>query len=315
MEFIADSFLIPATLGAVDALVPRAVQQMRLRWGFDGDLRELHDILTAIQALLRKADGTNLGPFSGLVKMWLKDLKSGISHAEKVLDELEYEAVRRKIEELTISSLCLSDVESRKKDHRSLTIFSACWDWKFIGNLLEKSSNSMRTLTIRGLNELRYWPNILSNLASLEKLEIKLTAYYPNQFMFRALAFCSLQSETSTDHKLGSMALTSVLVRGQPRIRDGSLKNRVWSIKFVKSASEVLMENISRLRTCHFFFCVNREESSSTSPRKLRLVQRVGADKRRFLGAIQDAQGQLFEAEGLPPWRNFVTHYAHWMGT
>lgn len=76
------------------------------------------------------------------------------------------------IQELTISSLCLSDVESRKKDHRSLTIFSACWDWKFIGNLLEKSSNSMRTLTIRGLNELSYWPNILSNLASLEKLEI-----------------------------------------------------------------------------------------------------------------------------------------------
>lgn len=76
------------------------------------------------------------------------------------------------IKELTISSIKRSDAESGMRCHPCLIICSTEWNSANTNDLLEKSSESLRNLTLRGLDELRHSPNKLWSLASLKKLEI-----------------------------------------------------------------------------------------------------------------------------------------------
>lgn len=100
---MAESFLISAALAALNGLIPQAEQLISLGWGFDGDLRKLLQNLTTIYDRLSGAE--NQTAQSVTMKNWLTNLRPVISGAEYVLDELRYEAVRRKIGERNFLSL------------------------------------------------------------------------------------------------------------------------------------------------------------------------------------------------------------------
>lgn len=80
-------------------------------------------------------------------------------------------------QELTISSINISSSKiGNMYHHPSLTICSSDWDSEKIGflliDVLENSSNSLRKLTIRGLNDLSYLPKKLRNLPFVDELTI-----------------------------------------------------------------------------------------------------------------------------------------------
>lgn len=79
-------------------------------------------------------------------------------------------------QELSISFTNISSARNGNMHHPSLTISSSDWESEKIGDLLtdvfENSSESIRKLTIRGLNEWSYLPKDLRNLPSLEELAI-----------------------------------------------------------------------------------------------------------------------------------------------
>ncbi|XP_058183628.1 putative disease resistance protein RGA1 [Rhododendron vialii] len=93
---MAEPLLTSATKAILNGLISLATQQISLAWGFEKDLEKLRRRLTIIQALLQDAERKRI--LSEPLKIWLKSLKAGTCHAENVLDELAYEALRRKIE-------------------------------------------------------------------------------------------------------------------------------------------------------------------------------------------------------------------------
>ncbi|KAH7843918.1 hypothetical protein Vadar_022401 [Vaccinium darrowii] len=88
--------LVPAAQAILNVLIPLVTQQINLAWGFEGDLKKLKRRLKNIQALLRDAEKGKIE--SEALKEWLKSLKSATCDAENVLGELEYEALRRKLD-------------------------------------------------------------------------------------------------------------------------------------------------------------------------------------------------------------------------
>ncbi|XP_058193124.1 putative disease resistance protein RGA4 [Rhododendron vialii] len=96
METMIPSVLISAAKGILNGLLPLAINQINLAWGFKKDLEKLHERLEIIQALLYDAENQKI--ISHTMMAWLKKLKAAICDAENVLDELAYEALRRKIE-------------------------------------------------------------------------------------------------------------------------------------------------------------------------------------------------------------------------
>lgn len=96
MENMGDGFLIATALGALDGLSAVAEQQISWGWGFQGDLIKLNDKLTTIRAFLRDAENRRIWSVS--MKELLTNLRPVIRDASDVLDELEYESARTRIE-------------------------------------------------------------------------------------------------------------------------------------------------------------------------------------------------------------------------
>ncbi|XP_058209374.1 disease resistance protein RGA2-like [Rhododendron vialii] len=92
----ATALLIPAAQAILNGLMPLLTEQIKLAWGFKGDLQKLQRRLRNIQALLRDADKVQIE--SEVLKEWLKCLKSVTCDVENVLGELAYEALRKKLE-------------------------------------------------------------------------------------------------------------------------------------------------------------------------------------------------------------------------
>lgn len=102
---MAGAFLISAAEGIVESLLSQAKDlisnkinnQINLASSFTEDLEDLSQTLEIIHALLHDAD-QNRKKTSATMLVWLKNLKAVICDAEDLLDELAYEALRRKIE-------------------------------------------------------------------------------------------------------------------------------------------------------------------------------------------------------------------------
>ncbi|KAH7834334.1 hypothetical protein Vadar_014982 [Vaccinium darrowii] len=100
------AFLISAAEGIVERLLSQAKDlisnkinnQINLASSFTEDLEDLSRALETIHALLHDAD-QNRKTTSATMLVWLNNLKAVICDAEDLLDELAYEALRRKIEE------------------------------------------------------------------------------------------------------------------------------------------------------------------------------------------------------------------------
>ncbi|XP_058193129.1 putative disease resistance RPP13-like protein 1 [Rhododendron vialii] len=93
---MAEALLLLTANGILKGLLSLATNQINLAWGFKKDLRKLCKRLEIIQALLLDAENRKIT--SHTMMTWLKQLKDAICEAEKVLDELAYEGLRRKIE-------------------------------------------------------------------------------------------------------------------------------------------------------------------------------------------------------------------------
>ncbi|KAK9287166.1 hypothetical protein L1049_015577 [Liquidambar formosana] len=73
-----------------------AAQEVILAWGLKKDLTRLSDSWTYIQPLLRAAEQQE-GRNNDAVRKWLKMLRDTALDAEDVLDEIDYEGLRREV--------------------------------------------------------------------------------------------------------------------------------------------------------------------------------------------------------------------------
>ncbi|KAM0998974.1 hypothetical protein ACFX2A_005895 [Malus domestica] len=91
----AEVVLTFATEGILKKVLSLAAQQFSLAWGFKAELGKLQESFTNIELLLNDvADKPQGRP----IEAWVKKLKDVAHGAEDVLDELEYEGYRRKVE-------------------------------------------------------------------------------------------------------------------------------------------------------------------------------------------------------------------------
>ncbi|XP_057957202.1 putative disease resistance protein RGA3 [Malania oleifera] len=87
------SFATEEVLRKVGSL---ASEEIKLAWGFKGELKNLEDSLKKIQAVLHDAQKRQVREKT--VQIWLKDLEEIAYDAEDVLTEFSYEMLRRQVE-------------------------------------------------------------------------------------------------------------------------------------------------------------------------------------------------------------------------
>ena len=94
---MAESLLLPVVRGVVGKAADALVQKVTRMWGVDGDCRDLELKLLYVQSLLTDAQAkaeadTEAGR---AVKAWMKELRAAAYQADDVLDDFQYEALRR----------------------------------------------------------------------------------------------------------------------------------------------------------------------------------------------------------------------------
>ncbi|XP_034219087.1 putative disease resistance protein RGA4 [Prunus dulcis] len=82
--------------GILTKVASLAQQEFNLLRGFKGELTSLRESLSKVQAMLQ--DAGKKRDRAEAVKMWVKDLEDIAHDADDVLDEYEYEVLRRKVE-------------------------------------------------------------------------------------------------------------------------------------------------------------------------------------------------------------------------
>ncbi|XP_008242895.2 PREDICTED: putative disease resistance protein RGA3 [Prunus mume] len=82
--------------GILTKVASLAQQEFNLLRGFKGELTSLRESLSKVQAMLQ--DAGKKKDQAEAVKMWVKDLEDVAHDADDVLDEYEYEVLRRKVE-------------------------------------------------------------------------------------------------------------------------------------------------------------------------------------------------------------------------
>ncbi|XP_042487535.1 putative disease resistance protein RGA3 [Macadamia integrifolia] len=92
----AESILVSGAQGILASLISIATQEISLVSGFKGELKKLQTTLTTIQGVLQDAENQQVEKVA--VKEWLRRLKSVAYDADNVLDEFNYEVLRRKLE-------------------------------------------------------------------------------------------------------------------------------------------------------------------------------------------------------------------------
>ncbi|KAA8548399.1 hypothetical protein F0562_000083 [Nyssa sinensis] len=94
---MAEEFLVSFAAELIlQKVVSSAVEEISLAWGLKGDVKKLNKTLTMLQALLRDYEKTKVK--GEAMTLWLKNLEDVAYHADDVLDEFDYEILRRKVE-------------------------------------------------------------------------------------------------------------------------------------------------------------------------------------------------------------------------
>ncbi|XP_038722055.1 putative disease resistance RPP13-like protein 1 [Tripterygium wilfordii] len=92
---MAESFLYSVPENIMGKIASLALQEVSLAWGLERDLKKLEDNLTIIKAVLLDAEEKQA--HSQALRLWLGRLKNFCYDAEDVLDELEYEGLRKQV--------------------------------------------------------------------------------------------------------------------------------------------------------------------------------------------------------------------------
>ncbi|KAF0898275.1 hypothetical protein E2562_007129 [Oryza meyeriana var. granulata] len=90
---MAESLLLPIVRGVAGKAADALVQSVTRMCGVDGDRRKLERQLLAVQCML--ADAEAKSETNSAIKRWMKDLRAVAYKADDVLDDLQYEALRR----------------------------------------------------------------------------------------------------------------------------------------------------------------------------------------------------------------------------
>ncbi|CDP21730.1 unnamed protein product, partial [Coffea canephora] len=93
---MADALLGPIVEVLVEKAIHLASEQIGRLVTFKKDLEKLKDTLTLIQALLHEAEERQVT--QPLVKLWLEKLERAAFDAGNLLDDINYEMIRRKVE-------------------------------------------------------------------------------------------------------------------------------------------------------------------------------------------------------------------------
>ncbi|CBI29850.3 unnamed protein product, partial [Vitis vinifera] len=92
---MAESFAFDLANKVLGKIASLALQEVALAWGVTADLDGLKDTLSVIQAVISDAEEQQSN--SRQIADWLRKLKKALYEAEDVLDDFEYEALRRKV--------------------------------------------------------------------------------------------------------------------------------------------------------------------------------------------------------------------------
>ncbi|KAK3122320.1 hypothetical protein QOZ80_8BG0668020 [Eleusine coracana subsp. coracana] len=90
---MAESLLLPLVRGVVGKAGDALVKRITHMWGIDGDREKLEDWLVYVSRMLAHAEVK--AETDPAVKRWMKNLKTAVYQADDVLDNFEYEALRR----------------------------------------------------------------------------------------------------------------------------------------------------------------------------------------------------------------------------
>ncbi|XP_043705570.1 putative disease resistance protein RGA3 [Telopea speciosissima] len=92
----AESILVSGAQQVLTSLIPVVTHEIGQAWGVKAELKKLETTLTTIRDVLKDAENQQVEKEA--VKNWLRRLKSVAYDADDVLDEFNYEALRRKME-------------------------------------------------------------------------------------------------------------------------------------------------------------------------------------------------------------------------
>ncbi|GJN15576.1 hypothetical protein PR202_gb02499 [Eleusine coracana subsp. coracana] len=110
----AEWLLLPVVQGVVGKAADELVQSITRMWGVDDDRERLERLLLYVQSLLPDAEAkseTNLA-----IRTWMKALKAVAYKADDVLDDFQYEALRREAQgNQSIASKLLSNFTSKDR--------------------------------------------------------------------------------------------------------------------------------------------------------------------------------------------------------
>ncbi|XXG59208.1 hypothetical protein AAC387_Pa04g1330 [Persea americana] len=93
---VADAGISSLFQAMFDTLTPSFLQSLRFLFGVEGEAQKLKSTLSRIQALLNDAEDRQIK--EELVRLWLRELKDAAYDAEDIVDEVEYQVLRSKIE-------------------------------------------------------------------------------------------------------------------------------------------------------------------------------------------------------------------------
>ncbi|KAL7611554.1 hypothetical protein Lser_V15G05603 [Lactuca serriola] len=116
---MAEALVTIAAEGILKKVLSIAAGELAIAWGYEEKLTSLHRTLDLIRAKLRDAEQKKE---SEVVMVWLKQLKDVVGEADDVLDEVDYEMLRRQIkkqDQITRKVMCLP---SLKRDNDKLHI-------------------------------------------------------------------------------------------------------------------------------------------------------------------------------------------------
>ncbi|XP_022683070.1 putative disease resistance protein RGA3 [Setaria italica] len=141
---MAESLLLPVVRGVVGKAADALVQSITRMWGVDKDRLKLERHLVYVQSLL--ADAEAKSETNHAVRTWMKELKAAAYQADDVLDDFQYEALRR--EALSGQSMASKILSNFTSKNRLVFRHKASRDLK---NVLEKIDELVTEMTKFGL--------------------------------------------------------------------------------------------------------------------------------------------------------------------
>ncbi|PUZ52519.1 hypothetical protein GQ55_6G276800 [Panicum hallii var. hallii] len=111
---MAESLLLGVVRGVVGKAADALVQSVTRMWGVDEDRGRLERHLVYVQSLL--ADAEAKSETNHAVRTWMKELKAAAYQADDILDDFQYEALRREVlSGRSLASKVLSNFTAKNK--------------------------------------------------------------------------------------------------------------------------------------------------------------------------------------------------------